>query len=64
MIYSSVDQKKVVDMIIEKIKTRFTLGTTTNGLGLLLYFRLNMIQLEDYSVSIDANDKFSGIAAY
>lgn len=56
--------EKLVDMIIDKIKSRFTLGTITQGARLLRYFGLNIIQHENYSVFIDANNKINAIAAY
>lgn len=56
--------EKFVAMIIDKIKTSSTLGTITHGPGLLRYFGLNIKQHEDYSVSLDADDKLNATLAY
>lgn len=51
-----------VDDVILKIEKHFTLGTLSHGPGTLRYFGLNILQYDDYSVSIDGNDKLDAIA--
>lgn len=53
----------VVDPIIDFLKDRFTLGTIVHRPGLTCYFRLKIIQHDDYTVSIDGDDKLSSISS-
>lgn len=56
--------EELVDMIIDKIKKRFTLGTMTHRPVFLRYFGFIIIQYEEYSLFIDADDKLNANAPY
>lgn len=53
---------QVVDDVIHAIKNRFTLGTVVHGPSTLRFFGLNTIQYDDYSVTIDGDDKLNGFS--
>lgn len=55
-------EEQVVDKAVSKFQNSFTLGTIAHGPGLLRFFGLNITQHEDYSLSIDGDDKLCSIA--
>lgn len=55
---------EVVEHLIEMIKNKFTLGTTTHVPGLLRYYGLNIMQHDDHSVPVDVNDKLQALEAH
>lgn len=54
----------LVDSIIEKINSRFTLGTVVHGPNRMRYFGLNIIQDEDYNITVDGDDKLNVLETY
>lgn len=53
----------VVDRIFDMLKDRFTLGTIVHGPRHIRCFGLNIIQYDDYTVSINGDDKLFFISS-
>lgn len=51
----------VVDDVIDNISKSFKLGTILHGPGVLRYFGLNVTQHDDFTVTIDGDDKLNAI---
>lgn len=49
----------IVDSIIEKINSRFILGTIVHGPGSIHYYGLNILQHDDYTIEVAAEDKIN-----
>lgn len=52
-----------IDPIIAVIQAKIELGIIAHDPGHFRYFGLNLQQIDDYSTSVDGDDKLAGIAA-
>lgn len=57
-------QLDTVDKIVDQVNHKFKLGTIFHGPGLFRYYGLNILQHEDFSAEIDAEDKLSAVEAF
>lgn len=53
-----------VDKFLAGFDARFELGTVAHGPGSLRFYGMNIVQNEDMTCSIDANDKLSALEPY
>lgn len=50
-----------VDPLLQRIDDRFILGTVAHGTGHIRFFWLNISQLDEWSISVDSDDKLNAI---
>lgn len=56
--------QNLVDQFLDDFKKRYTIGKVANGTGRLRFYALNIIQEDDNSTHIHADDKLSSLEPY
>lgn len=54
----------IVDESISRFKAHFTIGTVVRGHGTVRYFGINIIQHEDFTVTVNGDDELDALGAY
>lgn len=57
-------REEAVGKLVVRLGQQFELGTVCHGPRTLLFFVLNIIQHDDYTISIDGDDKLMALVTY
>lgn len=59
-----VGPKHIKEKFISQFNHRFTLGTIAHGSGLLRFYALKLVQNDDFTISINGDDKLNALETF